>query len=333
MNLFEIREPGTADALRPARREPPVPGPKEVVVGIRSASLNYRDLLILHGHYPNLRLPLIPLSDGAGTVISAGPGVTRVSVGDRVAGIFNQAWIDGSPPRRPLALGGDRDGVLAEQVLLPEDGVVRIPDALSFEEAATLPCAAVTAWNALFVSGRLKPGQTVLVQGTGGVSLFALQFAKMAGARVILLSSSDRKLEKALGLGADAGINYRIHPDWEKEVLEKTGGEGVDHVIEVGGAQTLARSLAATRPQGHVAVIGVLSGGQAALPVFPLLSKQLSLSGVYVGSRAHFERMLEAIVQNGLHPVIDRVLPFGEASEAFRILEEGDFTGKICLRF
>lgn len=333
MKVFEIREPGTITGLRPATRENPVPGPGQVAIEMRAASLNYRDLLILKGQYPNLKLPLIPLSDGAGTVIATGPGVSRVGVGDRVAGIFNQNWIDGPPPRRALALGGDRDGMLTEQVLLPEEGVVKIPSVLSFEEAATLPCAAVTAWNALFVQGDLRPGQTVLVLGTGGVSLFALQFAKMAGARVIVTSSSDSKLEKAARLGADAGINYRSRPEWDKEVLERTDGEGVDHVVEVGGAGTLSRSLACTRPGGHVAVIGVLSGGQAEIPVFPLLSKQLSLKGVYVGSRAHFEAMLGAIVQNGLHPVIDRVLPFPEAHEAFRVMEEGNFTGKICLRF
>ncbi len=333
MKVFEIREPGTITSLRPATRKNPVPGPGQVAIEMRAASLNYRDLLILKGQYPNLRLPLIPLSDGAGTVIATGPGVSRVGVGDRVAGIFNQNWIDGPPPRRALALGGDRDGMLTEQVLLPEEGVVKIPSVLSFEEAATLPCAAVTAWNALFVQGDLRPGQTVLVLGTGGVSLFALQFAKMAGARVIVTSSSDSKLEKAARLGADAGINYRSRAEWDKEVLERTDGEGVDHVIEVGGAGTLSRSLACTRPGGHVAVIGVLSGGQAEIPVFPLLSKQLILKGVYVGSRAHFEAMLGAIVQNHLHPVIDRVLPFPEAHEAFRVMEEGNFTGKICLRF
>ncbi|MDA8111876.1 MAG: NAD(P)-dependent alcohol dehydrogenase [Nitrospiraceae bacterium] len=333
MNVFEIRDPGLITSLRPASRETPVPGPGQVVVEMKAASLNFRDLLVLKGQYPNLRLPVIPLSDGAGMVTATGPGVSRVELGDRVAGIFNQNWIDGPPPRRALALGGDRDGVLSEQLLLPEEGVVKIPPSLSFEEAATLPCAAVTAWNALFVSGQLRPGQTVLVLGTGGVSLFALQFAKMAGARVIVTSSSDSKLEKAARLGADEGINYRTRPEWEKEVLARTDGEGVDHTIEVGGAGTLSRSLACTRPGGHVAVIGVLTGGQAEIPVFPLLSKQLRLQGVYVGSRAHFEAMLGAIVQNGLHPVIDRVLPFAEAPEAFRALEQGNFTGKICLRF
>ena len=222
MKVFEIRDPGTPGALRPTDREEPVPGPGEVLIEIRAASLNYRDLLILRGHYPNLRLPLIPLSDGAGTVVATGPGVSRVKIGDRVAGTFHQNWIDGPPPRHAIALGGDRDGVLAERVLLPEEGLVRIPDSLSFEEAATLPCAAVTAWNALFVQGSLRPGERVLVQGTGGVSLFALQFAKMAGAEVIVTSSSDQKLEKAARLGADSGINYRTFPEWDREVLSRT---------------------------------------------------------------------------------------------------------------
>ncbi len=333
MKVFEIHDPGTPEALRPSTREDPVPGPGQVVMELRAASLNYRDLLILRGHYPNLRLPLIPLSDGAGTVVATGPGVSRVRTGDRVAGIFNQNWIDGHPPRRAMALGGDRDGMLAERVLLPEEGLVRIPEALSFEEASTLPCAAVTAWNALFVQGGLRPGETVLVQGTGGVSLFALQFAKMAGARVIVTSSSDRKLETAALLGADTGINYRTFPEWDLEVLARTDGEGVDHVVEVGGAGTLGRSLSCTRPGGHVAVIGVLSGGQAELPVFPLLVKQLRMQGVYVGSRTHFEEMVDAIVQNGVRPRIDRVIPFASAPDAFQALADGDFTGKICLKF
>ena len=332
MNVFEIRSTGTPGGLTRARRDIPVPGPGQVVVTVRAASLNYRDLLILRGQYQNLSLPIIPLSDGSGSVEAVGPGVTRFKTGDRVAAIFNQSWIDGPAPRRPVALGGDIDGMLAEQVLLPEGGLVRIPETLSFEEAATLPCAAVTAWNALFVKGGLRPGQSVLVQGTGGVSLFALQFAKMAGARVIITSSSDEKLEKVKHLGADAGINYRTRPEWDQEVLALTDGEGVDHVIEVGGAGTLLRSLSAVRREGHVAVIGLLSGGNVGMPIFPLLGKQIRLQGVYVGSRAHFEEMLSAIALARMHPVIDRVFAFDEAPLAYQTMESGHFVGKLCLR-
>ena len=333
MRVWELAETNGIESLRQAERPDPSAGEGEVVLLMKAASLNYRDLLIAKGQYPDLRLPLIPLSDGAGTVLSVGKNVSRVKPGDRVAGIFNQNWITGESPRKALALGGDRNGVLAQQIVLPQEGVVRIPDGLSFEEAATLPCAGVTAWTALMVSGGLKPGETVLIQGTGGVSLFALQFAKMAGARTIVTSSSDRKLERVRSLGADAVINYRTTPDWDREALRLTGGLGVDHVIEVGGAETLPRSLGSVRPNGHIAVICVLSGGTAQIPLFPMLAKQVRLQGIYVGSRSYFERMNEAIVQNTLKPVIDRTFSFGEAPDAFRYMESGDHAGKIVLRF
>ncbi|MGC8500642.1 MAG: zinc-dependent alcohol dehydrogenase family protein [Leptospirillia bacterium] len=330
MDCYEITSPGTlVRTTRPAPR----PGPLEVAVRLRAASLNYRDLLVLKGRYPNIRHPLVPLSDGAGEVCETGEGVTRFKVGDRVAAIFNQAWIQGPPPATPRALGGDIDGMLAGTVVMPESGLVRLPDSLSFEEGATLPCAAVTAWNALFESARLRPGQTVLVQGTGGVSLFALQFARMAGAFVILLSRSAEKIAHVLPLGVDRAIDTGRFPDWEREVLDLTGGRGVDHVVEVGGAETLPRSLAATRHLGHVAVIGVLSGGEVRLPIFALLSRQIRLSGIYVGNRDHFEAMNAAIATNGLHPHIGRLFPFPEAPEAFRTLESGEFTGKLVISF
>lgn len=330
MDCYEITAFGSL--VRSARPDPR-PGPFEVAVRLRAASLNYRDLLVLKGRYPNARLPLVPLSDGAGEVWETGEGVTRFQVGDRVAAIFNQAWIEGPPPPRPRALGGDIDGMLAKTVVLPESGLVRLPDALSFEEGATLPCAAVTAWNALFERTRLRPGQSVLVQGTGGVSLFALQFAKMAGAFVILISRSAEKIARVLPLGVDRAIDTGQVPDWERAVLDMTGGQGVDHVVEVGGAETLPRSLSATRPLGHVAVIGVLSGGEVRLPIFSLLSRQIQLSGIYVGNRNHFENMNAAIAKNGLHPHIGRVFPFSGASEAFRVLESGAFTGKLVISF
>ena len=330
MECFEITAPGS---LVRTSRPDPKPGPGEVAIRLAAASLNYRDLMIKNGKYGNMRLPVIPLSDGAGQVVATGEGVSRVLVGDRVAGIFNQAWMQGAPPVHARALGGDMDGMLAHMVVLPETGVVRLPDSLSFEEGATLPCAAVTAWNALFVSARLTPGETVLVIGTGGVSLFALQFAKMAGARVILLSRSREKIDRIRSLGVDHAIDTTQNPQWEGEVLELTGGRGVDHVVEVGGADTLPRSLAATRHQGHVAVIGVLSGGEVRFPVFSLLARQIRLSGIYVGSREHFEAMNAAISENALHPHISRVFPFAEAPLAFRTMESGDFIGKIVLSF
>ena len=330
MDCYEITAPGTL--VRKSRPDPR-PGPGEVAIRMAAASLNYRDIMIKNGKYGNMRLPVIPLSDGAGQVVATGEGVTRILVGDRVAGIFNQAWTGGPPPIHARALGGDMDGMLAQTVVLPETGVVRLPDSLSFEEGATLPCAAVTAWNALFVSSRLTPGETVLIIGTGGVSLFALQFAKMAGARVILLSRSLEKIERVRSLGADHAIDTTLHPQWEEEVLELTGGRGVDHVVEVGGAQTLPRSLSITRHQGHVAVIGVLSGGEVRFPVFALLARQIRLSGIYVGSRDHFEAMNVAIGENALHPHISRIFPFGEVPQAFRTMEAGDFVGKLVISF
>ncbi|MGC8529226.1 MAG: zinc-dependent alcohol dehydrogenase family protein [Leptospirillia bacterium] len=330
MECFEIT--ASRSLVRTTRPEPR-PGPGEVAIRLAAASLNYRDLMIKNGKYGNMHYPVVPLSDGAGQVVATGDGVTRVLVGDRVAGIFNQAWIGGPPPIHARALGGDMDGMLAQTVVLPEAGVVRIPDFLSFEEGATLPCAAVTAWNALFVSSRLTPGETVLLIGTGGVSLFALQFAKMAGARVILLSRSQEKIDQIRSLGVDHAIDISRNPDWEGEVLELTCGRGVDHVVEVGGAATLPRSLSATRHQGHVAVIGVLSGGEVQFPVFSLLARQIRLSGIYVGSREHFEAMNAAIGLNHLHPHIGRVFPFGEVPQAFHALETGDFTGKIVISF
>jgi NADPH:quinone reductase-like Zn-dependent oxidoreductase len=273
------------------------------------------------------------VSDGAGEVIEVGAGVTRVQRGDRVAGIFMQNWLSGevSPYVARSALGGSVDGVLAEYVVLNENGVVHIPTHLSYEEAATLPCAGVTAWNAL-TTWMLKPGITVLVQGTGGVSMFALQFARLAGARVIATSSSDEKLKKAGELGASDGINYRSVPDWDKAVLERTNGIGVDHIIEVGGPGTLARSLNAVRVGGRISMIGLLTGPETAVNPMPILGKQIQVQGVFVGSREMFEAMNRAIALHHLRPVVDRVFPFEEAREALRYLESGKHLGKIVIR-
>lgn len=314
----------------------PVPGHGQVLVRMRAASLNFRDYLVATGRYnPKMPLPRVPLSDGAGEVEAVGEGVSRFRVGDRVAGIFMQTWLTGDTTEAhgKSALGGAIDGVLADSVVFDEDGLVAIPAHLSFQEAATLPCAAVTAWNALVAQGRVKAGETVLVQGTGGVSLFALQFARMAGARVIVTSSSDTKLERAIELGASDGINYKTVPDWDKRTRQLTGGAGVDHVVEVGGAGTLARSLNAVRTQGHVAVIGVLSGLACEMNIAPILHKHLTIHGIYVGSRTMFEDMNRAISLHRMRPVIDRVFPFHQIQDALRYMESAAHFGKIVIDY
>jgi NADPH:quinone reductase-like Zn-dependent oxidoreductase len=324
------------DSLATVDLPDPTPGPGQIVVRMRAASLNYRDLMIVRGTYnPRQPLPLVPLSDGAGEVVEVGAGVTRVKKGDRVCPIFTQGWIEGTYDAEKLktTLGSPLPGVLSELFLASEQSVVKIPAHLSDQEAATLPCAAVTAWNALFDLGRLQPGETVLVQGTGGVSIFALQFARAAGARVIVTSSSDEKLERARGLGAWETINYRTQRDWDKRALELTDGVGVDHVIEVGGADTFARSLRAVRMAGMVSVIGILSGVSQDINLLPILMKGLRLQGLMVGSRAMFEAMNRAIEANALRPVIDRVFPFAEAKQALAHMESGAHFGKIVIEF
>jgi NADPH:quinone reductase-like Zn-dependent oxidoreductase len=320
--------------LRIVKLPEPTPGPGEAVVAVRACSLNFRDLTVARGGYGRaVRTPLVPLSDGAGEVVATGPGVTRVSTGDRVAGIFMQKWISGpvDDEKAGSAMGGAINGMLAERVCLNAEGLTRFPEHLSFEEAATLSCAAVTAWNALFRSGGLRPGESVLVQGTGGVSIFALQFAKMAGARVIATSSSDAKLERLKLMGADHLINYKATPEWDKAVRELTGGVGADHIVEVGGAGTLPHSIRAIRRGGHIALIGVLTGGGEIDPR-PILMKAIRLQGIYVGSREMFEEMDRAIVQSGLRPVIDRVFGFEEIAAAMKHMESGAHFGKVCVR-
>ena len=313
-------------------RPDPAPGPGQVLVRVRAASLNYRDLLLAKGQYnPKLAFPRVLGSDAAGEVAAVGAGVTRWEPGDRVAGCFMPHW-DGGPitdAAAKSAPGSDRDGVFAELIVLEEGGVVRVPDHLTFEEAATLPCAAVTAWNALTAAGA-GPGTTVLLQGTGGVSIFALQLAKALGARALITSSSDEKLSRALALGADAGTNYKTNPDWDKWARQQTGGTGVDVVIEVGGAGTLDRSLKAVRTGGHVALIGVLAGGTTFNPM-PVLMKAVRLQGVFVGSRAMFEALNAVIAAKQMRPVIDRVFPLADAPAAFRHIESGSHFGKVVI--
>ncbi len=334
MKVYRLHEFNGADGLRLESLPDPTPGHGEVVMRIRAVSLNFRDLMIAKGVYnPKLRLPFVPVSDGAGEVVATGPGASRFTAGQRVVAAFMPGWVDGPPDEEKArsALGAGGIGMLAEYVVLPEQALLPIPAHLNFTEAATLPCAGVTAWNALIATGGLQPGETVLTLGTGGVSLFAIQFARMAGARVIATSSSDQKLARALELGATEGINYQTTADWDKKVRELTGGKGVDQVVEVGGAGTMPRSMRAVRMGGTIALIGVLSGAGDVNPV-PILMKNIRVQGIFVGSRAMFEGMNRAIEAGGLHPVVDRVFEFDEAVRALKHLESGAHFGKVVVR-
>lgn len=340
MLAFQVTQFGL-EHLQSADRPEPVATPGMVLIRVHAVSLNYRDLLVAKGEYnPKMQLPRILCSDGAGEVIAVGDGVRRVKVGDRVCGIFMQRWLDGplTAEKSKAALGGDVDGMLAGYVLLSEDGVVRFPEHLSYEEAATLPCAGVTAWNALHHGGDparpLQPNETILIQGTGGVSIFALQFAKLLGAKVIGTSSSEEKLARAYAMGLNAGCNYRERPEWSRWVTEVTDGLGADRIIEVGGAGTFGQSLRAARVEGMVAQIGVLSGGVTADPLAlaPILHKQLRVQGIYVGSRAMFEQMNTVIAKAQLHPVVDKVFAFEQARDAFEHMQSGAHFGKIVIR-
>ena len=335
MKVVEIRDAFGLENLSVSERPDPQPGPGQVLLRMRAVSLNYRDLLTVRGHYnPKQPLPLIPCSDGVGEVLALGPGVSRVRPGERVMPIFAQRWLAGEPTKEAgrSTLGGPLDGTLAESMVVHEDGLVRAPDHLSDEECAALPCAALTAWSALVVKGSLGPGQTLLVQGTGGVSIFALQFGLMLGARVIVTSSSDEKLERAIELGAWAGINYKQQVEWGKEARRLTDGEGVDQIIEVGGGGTLAQSLAAIRMGGRISVIGILAGVATEINVIPLLMQQIRIEGVFVGHREGFESMNRAIALHRSHPVIDRVFRFDEAREAMEHMASGKHFGKICVK-
>ena len=335
MKVYEVQAGATSlDGLRPAERPGPQPGPREVLIRVRATSLNYRDQMVVTGNYfggPVTR-NLIPLSDGAGEVAAVGSEVTRFKSGGRVCGTFFQTWISGPPTERRPALGSPLDGTLAEYIVLHEDGVVAMPATLSFDEAATLPCAGVTAWNALMVSGKpLKPGDTVLCLGTGGVSMAGLLFAKAAGARVIVTSSSDQKIKLACALGASDGVNYKRFPDWQKEVLRLTGGRGADHILENGGAGSLTRSFEAAAFAGKVALIGFLAGREGDINPTILMMKSGSMIGIGVGSRAMFEDMNRAIDVNKIKPVVDKVFPFDQAADAYRCQASGDFVGKVVI--
>jgi NADPH:quinone reductase-like Zn-dependent oxidoreductase len=335
MKAYELTQFGLENLVL-VEREKPRPGPNEVVVRFHAASLNFRDLMFVKGVYnPRAKLPAIPLSDGAGEVVEIGSDVSQWKTSDRVCPIFNQSWLEGRPSLRKnrATLGaGDLDGVAREYGAFNENGLVRIPEHLSFEEAATLPCAGVTAWNALVESGRLRAGDTVLTLGTGGVSVFALQFSKMHGAAVIATSSSVEKLNRARELGANETINYRLTPDWDKEVSRLTNNIGVDHVVEVGGTGTLSKSVNSTSVGGHVALIGVLASGGDFDPR-RILMKGVRLQGIFVGSRQMFEDMNSAIEVNRMRPVISRIFAFEELAEALKYMETGSHFGKIVIKY
>jgi NADPH:quinone reductase-like Zn-dependent oxidoreductase len=333
MRAVEIRDAFGLDHLALVERPEPRPGRGQALVRVRAASLNFRDLLMIDGRYnPKQKLPLVPCSDGAGEVVAVGEGVSRVRPGDRVCGIFAQGWIAGEPSRdmARTTLGGPLDGMLAELVVLGEEGLVKAPAHLTDLEAATLPCTAVTAWSSL-IEGGLKAGETVLLLGTGGVSIVALQLAVLTGARAIITSSSDDKLERARQLGAAAGINYRQVPEWGARVKELTGGAGVDYVLEVGGAATLPQSLQAVRGGGRIYLIGVLGGTAAEIPITSIQMRRVRVEGVLVGSRASFEALNRAVSLHRLRPVIDRTFPLAEVRAAFEHMAAGGHFGKICI--
>ncbi len=335
MRAYEITHGSGSDAIAIVDRAVPTPGPGQIVIDVKACSLNYRDLLVIKGTYAadGKKTGVVPLSDGAGIVSAVGPGVSSLMVGDRVAAAFMPTYLSGqlTPQKQAEALGGEVDGMLAEKVVLPASGVVKIPGHLSFEEASTLPCAAVTAWYAQFVGGNVKPGQTVLLLGTGGVSIFALQFARLAGARVILTSSDDAKLARAAALGADLTINYRTNPEWQREVVRLTDGRGADHAVEVGGPGTLNKTLEAVRYAGSISLMGVLTGLADAVATGLILTKNIKIQGTYVGSVELFEDMNRAIALHNLKPVIDRVFPLEKARDALAHLESGRHFGKVVV--
>ncbi len=334
MRTYRLDKTGGLEDLKLIEVPAQAPGAGEVLVRIAAVSLNFRDLAIVRGTYAfGVKLPVVPCSDGAGEVIAAGPGVRRFAPGDRVAGTFLPNWRDGEVSASAVAtsFGAGATGMLAEQVVLPEEALVALPAHLSFEEGACLPCAGVTAWHSTVAWHPVRAGESVLIQGSGGVSVFALAFAKLAGARVIAISGSDAKRRRLEELGADATVNYRATAEWDRAVLDLTAGAGVDLVVEVGGAGTLARSLGALKIGGRIALVGVLTGRGEINPM-PILRKSAHLYGIRVGSREMFEQMNAAMARHGLRPVIDRVFAFEDAAAAYAHLASGAHFGKVCIR-
>lgn len=334
MQAYQILPGDGIDALSLTNNPDRQLAPYEVRVRVQAVSLNYRDLMVATGTYLiNVNHPIIPCSDGAGEVVSVGSAVTRVKPADRVAASFFPHWAEGisSPTKLRHALGGDADGMLAQEVTLHEDALVAIPNAMSYIEASTLPCAAVTAWNAIFVSSDTRPGNTVLLLGTGGVSILGLQLAKAAGLRVIITSSNDEKLERARAIGADVAINYRTTPEWQDEVLRQTAGMGANVVLEVGGQGTVNRSIAATAMGGTIAIIGGVSGFGGEVNPASLLTGAKRMVGIYVGSRAMLEQVLHFADTAGIHPVVDRTFSFAEAKEAYRYMASASHFGKVVI--
>jgi NADPH:quinone reductase-like Zn-dependent oxidoreductase len=337
MKIYQIQDDWSMDHLKITECDQPEPGPGQVLLKMKAASINYRDLVVPLRGYGSFTgtLPLVPISDGVGEVVKIGARVTRVAPGDRACPMFMQKWIAGEPDlsRITSTLGGPVDGVMQEYMVVDEQALAKAPEYLTDEEAATLPCAALTAWNALITEGDVKVGDKVLLQGTGGVSLFALQFSKLLGAKVIIISSSDAKLKKAVALGADEGINYKSVPEWGKAVKKLTGNGGIDHIIEVGGEKTLPQSLRVIRPGGTISMIGVLSGVNMGVSLGLIVTRKVRLQGITVGHRDSFEAMTRAMVQHQLKPVIDQVFSFEELKMAMEYLRKGKHFGKICIRF
>jgi NADPH:quinone reductase-like Zn-dependent oxidoreductase len=335
MRVFQIEGDWGMEHLKLSTRPEPKAGPGQVVVKMAASSLNYRDLVVPNRGYGSHtgNLPLIPVSDGAGTVVETGPGVRRVAVGDRVCPSYFQRWISGEPDLERLtqSLGGPIDGTMTDYMCLSEEGVCKVPEYLSDLEAATLPCAALTAWSALVTCSNTRPGDRVLVQGCGGVALFALAFAKALGAHVTVITSSDERIERVRQLGADATVNYRDMPEWAKATRDITGGRGYDLILELGGEKTLPQSLRCIRPGGTIAMIGILSGSAMAASLGLIITRQVRLQGVTVGHRDGFEAMLRAMAQHRIKPVIDRVFAFEELKEAMAHLQSGRQFGKVCV--